>query len=163
MALGRPASRNVPPETATAVSPGSTIGAFLVARLVLAYAPTPNDPEVSGWIRMVESAQKRLNGIVELTASRFTANAEHSDAWRFHRIKAQWIGKVGIKAHKKSPLDDANGEELLICRARQPLLVHRRDVVPRCSERRCYALSQVLVKFDPHATSTKGPDARRAP
>ena len=70
---------------------------------------------------------------------------------------------VRVKAHKNSSLVDANGEELLICRARQLLLVHRRDVVPSCSERRGYALSQVLVKFDPHATSTNGAEARRAP
>lgn len=157
-----PASRNVPRD-AWSTSRVSTIGAFFVARLVLAYPPTAYDPEVSGRIRMLESAQKRSNGIVELTERRFTANAEHRDAGGFHRIKAQWIREIGIKAHKKSLLTDANGEELLICRARQPLLVDRRDVVPSCPEGFCGALSQILVEFDPHATSTKGPEARRAP
>lgn len=151
------------PEATGAASPVSTIGAFFVARLVLAYAPTADDPEVGGRIRMLESAQERSNGIVELTESRFTANTEHGDAGGFQRIKAQWIGEIGIKADKKSPLADASREELLICRARQPLLVHRRDVVPSCPEGLRDALSQILVEFDPHATSTKGPEASRAP
>ena len=112
---------------------------------------------------MIEGAQERLNGIVELTARRFTANTEHRDASGLQRIKAQWIGEIGIKAHKKSQLPGANGEELLICSPRQPLLVHRRNVVPSCAESLCDALSQILVEFDPHATSTKGPEARRAP
>ena len=72
----RPRWINVPREGRPA-SRVSTIGAFFVARLVLAYAPTANDPEVSGGIGTLESAQKRLNGVVELTARRFTANAEH--------------------------------------------------------------------------------------
>lgn len=90
-------------------------------------------------------------------------NAKHRNASGFQRIKAQWIGEVGIKAYEKSPLLDANAEELLICRARQTLLEDCRHVVSGRSERRCDALTQILVEFDPHATSTKGPEARRAP
>ena len=156
------AARRLPgmyPETDIADSPVSRI----VARLVLAYAPTANDPEVSGRIGILESACKRLNRIVELTARWLTVNAEHRDASGFHRVKAQRIGEIGVKAYKKSSLADAHVEEALICRAGQSLLEDGRHVVPRRSERRRDALTQVLVEFDPHATSTKGPEARRAP
>lgn len=151
------------PESAVADSPILGLGTCFVARFVLAYAPTANDPEVSGRIGILESAQERLNRIVELPARRFTVNAQHRDASGFQRGKAQRIGEIGIKAYKKSPLPDANGEELLICRARQSLLEDCRHVVSGRSERRRDALTQILVEFDPHATSTKGPEARRAP
>ena len=151
------------PETAIADSLVPRIGTFFVAWLVLAYTSTADDPEVSGRIGIREGVQKRLNRIVELAARRFTVNAEHRDASGFQRVKAKRIGEIGIKAHKKSSLPDANGEELSICRTRQSLLEHRRYVVPSRSERRRDALTQILVEFDPHATSTKGPEARRAP
>ena len=75
-------------------SPVSRISAFVVAWLVLAYAPAANDPEVSGRIGVLESVQKRLNRIVELTARRFTVNAEHRDTSNFHRVK----GEIRIEA-----------------------------------------------------------------
>ena len=118
---------------------------------------------MSGRIRIRESVQQRLNRIVELAAGRFTVNAKHNDASGFQRVKAQWISEIGIKAYKNSSLPDANAEELLICRACQSLLEDCRHVVPSRSERRRDALTQILVEFDPHATSTKGPEARRAP
>lgn len=63
-------------ETAGAASPVSTTRAVVVAHRVLADAPTANDPEVSGGISVLKSAHKRPNGIVELSASWFAANAE---------------------------------------------------------------------------------------
>lgn len=121
-------------ETAGAASPVSTTRAVVVAHRVLADAPTADDPEVSGGISVLKSAHKRPNGIVELSASWFAANAEHRDAAGCQGIEAQWICEIGIETHKKPPLAHANGEKLLICRTRQPLRVPRRDVVASCSE-----------------------------
>ena len=84
------------PEAAVSDSLILGIRACFVARFVLPYAPTANDPEVSGRIGIFESAQERINRIVELDAHRFTVNAKHRNASGFQRIKAQWISEIGI-------------------------------------------------------------------
>lgn len=79
------------------------------------------------------------------------------------RIKAQWIGEVDVEADQKTPFTNAHVEDLLIGRASQLLLVDRGDIVPSCPKGLSGATSEVLVELDPHATSTNGPEASRAP
>lgn len=152
-----------PQPASCGASPRPPSGVFFGTRRVLAHALTANHPEVTRDIRMLEGVEKCSRGVVEFIASRLAVNAKHRDARRFQRVKAQWIGEVDVEADEKSALTDTNVEDLLICPAGQLLLVDRGDIVPRGPKGLSGATSQVLVELDPHATSTNGPEARRAP